>query len=929
MDEGAGRIDATDSGLIAGRDVHQHGQYVAGRDLHVYEHAYPRLAYRREIGQLLAFYNTVFVGRQAELERLAGFAAHSVPGYLLVEAPSAYGKSALAAQLLHRHETGQWDRPTPRLVYFFIREDGRRHTPEAFCSAVNSQLLELLDEPGEVPPDLERQRSQLLHLWARAVQEATPDRPLLLLVDGLDEVVDAQVSIADLLPGDLGPHVHVVVTSRPNPRPLDQVPLEHPLRRAEVLRLQRLQLAEIEQLLVAHGGSPQLASRLAPQVLEVTHGEPLLARFISQDVAGGGEQKLTELERNPPAGVKGYFLRQFAQLDARAEGDTSWEVLGVLLLAHGAMTIQELADVLQKPVRQLRRAVAPIHRFLLGRDRLELMHLELRTVLTDQFSPPERQAYRRRLLAWLNRFAEAGWPDDTPHYVLAHAATHLREAGDNEGLYALINKRWMDLKAARTHSHRAFAQDVLLAIDAAGAERPPNLAQEARGSLIYATLGSLAARVPTMALAVLARAGQVARAQGHAALIHDARQRTSAFCQISAALLRQGRAKEAAEAIDQALAAAELVQAGSSRASALTDVAWALAGAGQTERVIEVAEQALAAAKTVQPLGTRAAGLGRVAWALARAGQVERALAVVQAIERDRDRAHPLASVAQALLQAEQREQAARVAQQALAIAEGRASVLGRIARVLAQVGQTEQATRAIHQALAAAQSIELDANRAAALAGLAEALTELGQLGQAMKVAEQMGKRAADALAAAIGGKGKIAYFFHDANHYVTNQRDQAFLSTITGNYPDIDVVAKSGIADPNRAQDIATATLLKHPDLAGAYVMFAQPPGEGVLAALRANGATKTKLVTLDLDEPLALDMARGGQTFALVIDRAYDVGRAMARSAAYGLLGKRAPPFVIVPALTITRSNLVQGYRASLHRSPPASVMKALGK
>jgi ribose transport system substrate-binding protein len=192
-----------------------------------------------------------------------------------------------------------------------------------------------------------------------------------------------------------------------------------------------------------------------------------------------------------------------------------------------------------------------------------------------------------------------------------------------------------------------------------------------------------------------------------------------------------------------------------------------------------------------------------------------------------------------------------------------------------------------------------------------------------------QMGKRAADALAAAIGGKGKIAYFFHDANHYVTNQRDQAFLRTITGNYPGIDVVAKSGIADPNRAQEVATATLLKHPDLAGAYVMFAQPPGEGVLAALRANGATKTKLVTLDLDEPLALDMARGGQTFALIVDRAYDLGRAMARSAAYGLLGKRAPPFVIVPALTITRSSLVQGYRASLHRSPPASVMKALGR
>jgi ribose transport system substrate-binding protein len=190
-----------------------------------------------------------------------------------------------------------------------------------------------------------------------------------------------------------------------------------------------------------------------------------------------------------------------------------------------------------------------------------------------------------------------------------------------------------------------------------------------------------------------------------------------------------------------------------------------------------------------------------------------------------------------------------------------------------------------------------------------------------------EMGKRAADALAAAIGGRGKIAYFFHDANYYVTNQRDQAFLRTITGSYPGVEVVARSGIADPNRAQEVATATLLEHPDLDGAYVTFAQPPGEGVLAALRAVGNRRTKLVTLDLDEPLALDMARRGQTFALVADRAYDLGRAMATSAAYGLLGKRAPPFVTVPALTVTRLDLVQGYRESLHRGPPASIVKAL--
>jgi ribose transport system substrate-binding protein len=192
-----------------------------------------------------------------------------------------------------------------------------------------------------------------------------------------------------------------------------------------------------------------------------------------------------------------------------------------------------------------------------------------------------------------------------------------------------------------------------------------------------------------------------------------------------------------------------------------------------------------------------------------------------------------------------------------------------------------------------------------------------------------QMGKRAADALAAAIGGEGTVAYFFHDANHYVTNQRDQAFLKTITGSYPGIEVVAKRGIADPNEAQEQANAVLVRNRDLSGVYVMFAQPPGEDVLAALRTNGNTKTKLVTLDLDEPLALDMAKGGNTVALIADRAYELGRAMAVSAGYGLLGKEAPAFVVAPAMTITRANLVEGYRESLHRDPPASVMKALGR
>jgi ribose transport system substrate-binding protein len=191
------------------------------------------------------------------------------------------------------------------------------------------------------------------------------------------------------------------------------------------------------------------------------------------------------------------------------------------------------------------------------------------------------------------------------------------------------------------------------------------------------------------------------------------------------------------------------------------------------------------------------------------------------------------------------------------------------------------------------------------------------------------MGKRAADALAATVGNTGSVGYFFLDANSFVANQRDHAFLDTVKASYPQITIAARQGIGDPNNAEELAAGTLVKHPDLAGVYVTFSQPPGDGVLAALRASGNTKTKIVSLDLDEPLALDMAKGGHTVALIADQAFELGRAMAKAAAYGLLDKRAPPFVIVPSLTVTRSNLVEGYHKSLNRAPPASVMQALGK
>lgn len=188
-----------------------------------------------------------------------------------------------------------------------------------------------------------------------------------------------------------------------------------------------------------------------------------------------------------------------------------------------------------------------------------------------------------------------------------------------------------------------------------------------------------------------------------------------------------------------------------------------------------------------------------------------------------------------------------------------------------------------------------------------------------------QMGKQAADALAKAMGNKGTVGWIFHDADYYVTNQRDNAFKTTIEKDYPDIKIVAEQGISDPARAEEIANAMLLQNPDLGGVYVTWAGP-AEGVLAALRANGNTTTKIVTLDLSEPIALDMVKGGNVAAIVADEAYELGRAMAAAGARALLGEETPPFVVAPAITATPENVGEVWQQSLHRDAPESVLNA---
>lgn len=171
-----------------------------------------------------------------------------------------------------------------------------------------------------------------------------------------------------------------------------------------------------------------------------------------------------------------------------------------------------------------------------------------------------------------------------------------------------------------------------------------------------------------------------------------------------------------------------------------------------------------------------------------------------------------------------------------------------------------------------------------------------------------EMGKKAAELMAEAIGGEGQIGFIFHDAVYYVTNNRDAYAKAAFEQLYPDIEIVAEQGFTDEASTYEIAQAMLVQNPDLDGIYVAWSAA-AQGVISALREAGKDDVKVVAYDLDATNDLDMAQCGNYYGASLDWPYEEGKAMADIAALSLLGQDVPPFVTVEVQSMTRDNLAE--------------------
>jgi ribose transport system substrate-binding protein len=190
------------------------------------------------------------------------------------------------------------------------------------------------------------------------------------------------------------------------------------------------------------------------------------------------------------------------------------------------------------------------------------------------------------------------------------------------------------------------------------------------------------------------------------------------------------------------------------------------------------------------------------------------------------------------------------------------------------------------------------------------------------------VGQHSGAAMCEAIGNEGEVAVMFYDADFHVTNFRDAAFLQTLGDECPDVDVVAKEGFTDPNRAEEVASGILARHPDVSGIYVSWAVP-AQGVLAALSGAGNTTTRVVTIDLDDTVAADMVSpNGHTAAIIVDEAFSYGQAMANAGALAILGEPGPEYGVSDVVTATADNVEEGY-AAWNQDVPQAVLDAMAE
>lgn len=169
------------------------------------------------------------------------------------------------------------------------------------------------------------------------------------------------------------------------------------------------------------------------------------------------------------------------------------------------------------------------------------------------------------------------------------------------------------------------------------------------------------------------------------------------------------------------------------------------------------------------------------------------------------------------------------------------------------------------------------------------------------------MGKIQAECLGDALGDQGKVGMMAGPAGQSWADDRATGFRDTLKKEYPGIEVVTVSRLAD-NRNSALTTMEdwIQRFPGLNGAYTAT-DDIGSGVVNATKAANKTEEIAVTSSNFSPAAEELLRSGNFECVSVQKIVEQGRVSVRQAVNAARGESVEEKVVTPVLKMTKENL----------------------
>ncbi|MEG4583600.1 ATP-binding protein [Microcoleus sp. MON1_C5] len=379
---------------------------------------------------IVSEHTQLFIGRSKEIEKLDNFLADNSSGVLLVTASAGFGKTSLLASWWKiRHKQGYFI-----AHHFFSQRYDRTRSAKSAYGNLLQQIYTYYERYYEqIPNEINELRQALYNILREPGKE---EKPLVILIDALDELDKTDIPFSPPFPTPLPPNVFVIASARASEGEKPEY-LSGWTNDIEPIHLDRLPRCAIADWLLETGEDHlMLCSQdedFVSSLDAITQGFPLYLRYLIDEliqVTKQGEDVQAVLSVSPPK-FKDYVKQQFKLLAKEVNSREMQELFVLLSVALGGLSKKDVVELTGLTVWNLQALPWQVTRWFSVEPSYTFAH----PLLAQEFQSllgGEAQQARDKLIEYCAR-----WQKYSSPYALRHYAEHLSEAKQWEALYAI------------------------------------------------------------------------------------------------------------------------------------------------------------------------------------------------------------------------------------------------------------------------------------------------------------------------------------------------------------------------------------------------------------------------------------------------------------------------------------------------------------